>query len=160
MKANRLLVSSAKEGYWDGVFQASDRGGWRFFCVRFFNFHPYLGKILGKIPILTNIFCCKENHGCFGGGFNLQRFVIFSPRIFANMIQFDVHTCFFKGWVEKNHQLAVECSHFFLGGGWGKGIFDWLSIGDWLVSKLFFFLFGFYWLNAKQHKSMAMGKLT
>ena len=51
---------------------------WRFFCVRFF--------------------CCKENHGCFGGGFNFQRFVMFSPRIFAKMIQFDVHNFFLDGW--------------------------------------------------------------
>ena len=43
-------------------------------------------------------FCCKENHGCFGGGFNFQRFVMFSPRIFAKMIQFDVHNFFLDGW--------------------------------------------------------------
>ena len=67
-------------------------------------------------------FCFKENHGCFGGGFNFQRFVMFSPRIFAKMIQFDVHTCFFKGWVEKNDQVAVECC-FFFGVGDGERIF-------------------------------------
>lgn len=116
---------------------------WRFFCVRFFLLQ---GKSwlfrwwfqLSKICYVFTADFCKDD-----------------PIWRAQ---------FFFGWVEKNHQLAaVECSHFFGGGGWEKGIFDWLSgwgLAGVYIYIYFFFLFGFYWLNAKQHKSMAMGKLT
>ena len=103
---------------------------WRFYCVRFF--------------------CCKENHGCFGGGFNFQRFVMFSPRIFAKMIQFDVHNFFWMGG-EKPPTSCCWMFSFFLGVGDGERVFliGWAA-GDWLVSiYIYCFFFPVWFLLAE-----------